>query len=299
MIRMDVTMKPSRDQVREWIENFVPKIDIFFIEEKMLPVLAEHLKEVLVIPRKEFFEHTTYNQIQLVNSYMYWNISKSVEYVLVAQPDWIDKLPVQSKRDILYTQFKVGRGLIFPMSLFSDPPAIPEEYIFEEDGQKFIVVQHGMWNVLSYESKEGAIQEYAKLWDNWSCCEVPEHTPVHIEKYANSFSSVAGSNCLSATLFAITGQEWIIGEWVYPETFLKGLEREKFYRTTTDRIQKEDVMAWVDDKGIVQHAAYHLGNNFFFNKNGQTCFNPWKIINSEQLNEEWNQYEKIVYRKEL
>ena len=204
MIRMDVTMKPSKEQVRKWVESFVPQIDIFFIEGNMLADLADHLKEVLIIPRKEFFDHTTYNQIELVNSYMYWNILKSVEYVIVAQPHWIDKLSLQRKRDILFTQYKVGRGLIFPMSLFSNSTAIPEDYIFEEQGQKFLVIQHGMWNELPFESKEAAIQEYAKLWDDWSCCEVSEHTPAHIKRYANKFSTGAGSNCLSATLYAIT-----------------------------------------------------------------------------------------------
>jgi len=40
---MSVLMKPSKEQVKEWLENFVPKIDIFFVEEKMLSSLSEHL----------------------------------------------------------------------------------------------------------------------------------------------------------------------------------------------------------------------------------------------------------------
>ena len=293
-----VNMSPTKEQVSNWVENFVPKIDLFFVEENTLAKFAEHLSDVLVVPRKEFFEHSTYNQIQLVNSYMYWNISDKVKYVIVAQPDWISKIPEQRKREILFNQYKVGRGLIFPMSLLHFTSSLPEVYIFEEKGEKLIIIQNNMWNELPYQIKESAIQEYAQLWDNWICCDVPEQTPIHIKKYANKFSTVPGSNCLSATLFAITGQDWIIGEWVHPDTFLDGLERANF-SLTNDKIRKGDVITWENDDGIIQHAAYHIDNNYFFNKNGQTFFNPWKIKHWNQLNEEWSHYKKKVYRKSL
>ncbi|WP_158318837.1 hypothetical protein [Robertmurraya kyonggiensis] len=139
-------MKPTKEQVSDWIENFVPKIDLFFVEEDTLAMFAEHLSEVLVVPRKEFFEHSSYNQIQLVNSFMYWNISDKVKYVIVAQPDWISKISVLSKREILFNQYKVGRGLIFPMSLFPFSSSLPEDYIFEEKGEKFLIIQSNIWN---------------------------------------------------------------------------------------------------------------------------------------------------------
>lgn len=51
------------------------------------------------------------------------------------------------------------------------------------------------------------------------------------------------------------------------------------------------------EKFVIKHASYHIGNNLFFNKNGQTFFNPWKVTHLDQLNKEWNQYKMIVYRK--
>ena len=68
-------MEPTKEQVSSWIENFVPKKDLFFVEEKDLHSLGEYLRTVLVVPREEFFNHSSYKQIQFVNSYMYWRIS--------------------------------------------------------------------------------------------------------------------------------------------------------------------------------------------------------------------------------
>lgn len=65
---MTIKLEPTKELVKNWIENFVPVKDLFFVEEKALAPLADHLSEVLVIPRKEFFEHSSYNQIQLVTS---------------------------------------------------------------------------------------------------------------------------------------------------------------------------------------------------------------------------------------
>lgn len=295
---MTVYMSPTKEQVRNWIENFVPKIDFFFVDEDDLAMLTEHLSEVLVVPRKEFFEHNTYNQIQFVNGYMYWGISKDVKYVIVAEPNWIGKIPKQIKRELLFNQFKVGRGLVFPMSILPFSSSIPEEYIFEEKGEKLLIIQRYMWDELPFEVKEHAIQGYAQLWDDWNCYDVPEQTPLHIKKYANNFSLVQGSNCFAATLFAITGQDWIVGEWVYPETLFDGLQRANFFQTD-DEIQPGDVITWVDDDDNIQHASYHINNNYFFNKNGQTFFNPWKIVHWDHLNEEWSQYKTKVYRKRL
>lgn len=83
VVKMTVRMEPTKEQVSIWIENFVPQKDLFFVEEKDLDSLVEYLCKVLVVPREEFFKHSSYKQIQLVNSYMYWNISSKAQFVIV------------------------------------------------------------------------------------------------------------------------------------------------------------------------------------------------------------------------
>lgn len=295
VVKMTVRLEPTKEQISIWIENFVPQKDLFFVEEKDLNTLTEYLCEVLVVPREEFFKHSSYTQIQVANSYMYWNISSKAQFVIVATPDWIINLPEQKMREILIVQYKMNRGLILPLSLFASASSIPQEYIVEGEGEKFFVIQHSIWKRLSYQIKRHAIRAYAQLWDDWLGTDFPEQTPIHIKKYANKFPMESGSNCLSSTLFAITGQEWIIDEWVHPNTFLIGLERANFF-LVNDVIKKGDIITWVNQDGIIKHAAYHIDNNRFFNKNGQTFFNPWEIIDLNTLNEEWCQYKMKVYR---
>lgn len=293
---MDIKIQPIREQIDHWIEKYIPDKDLFFLQSKDLITFEEHLHEVLVIPEDEFYEHSSYKQIQLVNSYEYWNISKKAQYVIVANSEWITNLSIQKKKDLFDSQVGMGRGLTEPLSLFSDINAIPKEHIVVNKGEKFVVLQNAMWNRLPYEVKEQFIKNSAQEWDDWNCYEVPRQAPLQLRKYANTFSTLSGSNCLSATLFAISEVEWIIHEWVHQKTFAQGLKRANYFLTNDD-LYAGDVVTWENSDGIVQHASYHIGNNLFFNKNGQTFFNPWKIISGDELKEEWKRYKMNVYRK--
>src|SRR4051812_11065984 len=127
MENLTVKMEPTKEQVNIWIENFVPKKDLFFVEEIDLIMLAEYLCEVLVVPREEFFSHSSYKQIQMVNSYMYWKISSKAQFVIVAKPEWIINLSKPKRREILNIQYKMRIGLILPLSLFASASSILQE----------------------------------------------------------------------------------------------------------------------------------------------------------------------------
>src|SRR5699024_7920027 len=301
---------PTKEQINSWIKRFVPEKDLFFLREKDLKIFNDYLSEVLVIPKEEFFNHPSYGQIQFINSYMYWTISNETKYVIVAQPSWISELPKQKKKDILNIQVEIMTGLILPTSIFSSLEQIPNEYIVSKregvdeyikkyitnENEKFVVVRYEMWNNLPHEVKDNAIKSYAHIWDDWKGHNFPTETPHHIKKYGNKFTTVSGSNCFASTLFAITGEDWIINEWVHPETLLNGLNRAKYY-LTSDEMKSGDVVTWVNSDNVVKHASYHIDNNLLFNKNGQVFFEHWKIIHFEQVNEMFSDYEIRVYRK--
>ncbi|GGE63554.1 hypothetical protein [Priestia taiwanensis] len=250
------------------------------------------------MPRKEFVEHSSYTTIELVNRYVYWNIAKDTHYTIVAQPDWIIKLPINKKKDLFNIQLEVGRGLVFPLAILDNPTVIPKEYIIESKEGVFFVVQYMMWKELPYRVKEQLITEYPQQWENWTSRAVPTNIPLHLHKYANTFSSEEGSNCLAATLFAVTGQEWIIYEWLHPQAFMNGLKHAG-YSVVKDEPSEDDVIVWQDEDGNIQHASYCVGNNLFFNKNGQMIFNPWKIVHWEEVSEAWKRYSMSIYRREL
>lgn len=294
---MKFEIQPSKDQIDHWIKAYVPEKDLFYLREKDLITFENHLHNVLIIPKEEFFEHASYKQIQLVNSYEYWNLSKEVEFIIVATPDWFINLSVQKKMILNSIQLEVGRGLVFPVSLRSNRDSIPEENIVEADGKSYVVLQSDMWKTLPNSIKETLIKEYASQWDKWTCYDFSKRLPFHLKKYANTFPLDAGSNCLSATLFAISQQEWIIYEWVHPKTFVQGLKRCHYSIKNKEELYAGDVVTWENTDGIIQHASYHIGDNLFFNKNGQTFFNPWKVVDWSELKEEWSNYSITIYRK--
>lgn len=291
-----MNIQPSETQLKKWVEQYVPEKDLFFIQEESLPLFEEEIGPVLLIPRGEFFNHASYRQIQLANSYEYWNLSKEANFVIVASENWIKELPPSKKERLLQIQLKMNRGLIFPLSYFSDIPLFLKENAVNEKEDEWIVLTADLWKRLSLPIKEHLMKKYAQQWDEWRSEETPEYLPLIIKKYANTFPTKGGSNCLAATLFAVSGQEWIIHEWVHPQTFKKKLSRTHQLVETTDLIEG-DVAVWESADGQIQHASYHIGNQLFFNKNGQTFFNPWKIIHFRELQPEWSQYAINVYRK--
>ncbi|VDG99756.1 Uncharacterised protein [Lysinibacillus sphaericus] len=241
---------------------------------------------------------------------MYWTLSNRINYIIVAKASWISGLPLHLRKRILEVQLEMGTGLTLPASLFQSTGNIPTEYIVKRNSninkyfnenitaneEKFVVFRSNMWNELPRTIKSNIVKSYAMKIDEWTTSNIPEKTPAHLKAYANTFSTTAGSNCLASTLFAITGEDWILDEWVHPDTFLKGLFINN-YLMVDDEIQEGDVVTWVNSNNIVQHASYHIENDIYFNKSGQTLFEPLKITKLDQINRTWGEYEINVYRK--
>lgn len=294
---MQIDIQPLEEQVDHWIKSYVPEKDFFFLQSRDISHLNLDLNQVLVIPEDEFFGHVSYKQIQLVNSYEFWKRSNEVAYVIVAHPDWVTQLPIETKKELFENQVKLGRGLILPYAIFPTGNEIPIEHILRENEEKHVVLHYAMWQRLSNKTKAHVLREYAKEWDKWFCYEPPKQIPSHLKIYANTFPSHGGSNCLSAALFAMTGQRWIIHEWVHPKTFVQALTNEHYVKTE-DSLLEGDVVTWENSAGVIQHASYYIGNQLFFNKNGQTFFNPWKIVDFADLDEQWHHFQMNIYRQQ-
>ncbi|MBW3111634.1 hypothetical protein KYJ26_07330 [Bacillus sp. MCCB 382] len=209
----------------------------------------------------------------------------------------MNHLPAEKKIELLHIQVEVGRGLIHPISDFSGDISSLRDNVVKVNGEGYVVLHKAMWEELSYRCKEDLIIEIAQEWEEWNCYDVPAQTPQHLRRYANTFPSRAGSNCLSATLFAITQQEWIAHEWVHPQTFLQRLALEDYHVIPSQGLRAGDVVTWENADGIIQHASYCIDGQFFFNKRGQTFFNAWSIVHLDDLKEDWGHLSMKSYRK--
>lgn len=224
---------------------------------------------------------------------MYWNIAERMSYVLVAPPEWIGRMASHKQQHLLEVQAGSGRGLVFAAPMLPEAPA---DFSVERDGTALIVMQYNWWKKLPIKIKMRFLKEYAVQWDSPECHELPADAPSRLQQFANRYSDSHGSNCLSATLFAVTGHAWMAGEWVHPETFTHSLQRAN-YRLIEKEAASGDVVIWINHAGIVQHASFCLGNDLFFNKSGQTFFNPWKVIDGNELDREWSYLDKKVYSR--
>lgn len=294
---MKIHMKPESETIKRWTEAFIPEKDLFFLTENELVNLEEYLDHVLVIPKEEFSANSTYNQIQWQNSYTYWNLSKNVEFVIVAESSWVGRLPRARRKQLFHSQKEAGSGLIYEVSQDRIDDSIPHEHLLKSGGEQFIVLQKAMWEELRYEVKRDLISEIAQQWEEWVCYGHSLESHPHLQKYANVFPSSGGGNCLAATLFAIIRHEWIINEWVHPKTFSLGLKRANYHQMAHGELRDGDVVTWENENGIIQHASFCVGDDKFFNKSGQTFFNAWKIVDSADLEDMWSSYTMKIFRK--
>ncbi|MBK3495087.1 hypothetical protein JFL43_09500 [Viridibacillus sp. YIM B01967] len=285
---------PSDEILQQWVEDFVPKKDLFFLTEGDVEKLQGDLRNVLVMPITEFYGHTSYTQTEFNNSYEYWNI-KGATHVIAANPAWIVSVAEDIRAFLLRRQVEVERGMVLPVTFFSDISVVPGAYIIEDS----VVLQRRMWEELPQSNKKMIMKMVAEWWEDGVCEAIPEKLPPHLLTIANTYGTTSGANCLAAALFAVSGKgsEWLLQEWVHQQAFLNGLKQcgyEAFEEDT--QLMAGDVVAWLDDNEVIQHAAYYIGNGLFFNKQGQTIFNAWKIMKQEELIKKWPGMRMNIYR---
>ncbi|WP_215190366.1 hypothetical protein [Exiguobacterium sp. s6] len=293
-VNTKISLIPAEEVVQEWMSSMVPPMDLFMADEHLVTQLGAQVS-VLIIPKAEFDIHPSYRDVRVANAYTYWTIDREVSYVLHAPPGWIETLPPEVRRELLAYQVTVGRGLVFPATDMEIDSLATS--IVTVDDVPYLILHQSAFQVMPDEMRRQLTFEYAKAWDEWTASSIPDTCPDHVRRLANTFPVTSGSNCLAATLFAVTGAEWIASQWVHPGTFLQTLGQAGYMRTESELTERGDVLTFVDEAGRVQHATYCIGAGLFFNKNGQTLFNPWKLIQQHELFEAWGDYTCQTYRR--
>lgn len=90
-------------------------------------------------------------------------------------------------------------------------------------------------------------------------------------------------------------RDWIIKQWVQPNTFLINLDLHGYKEATriTDSgqlsVNSRDVVIWLSSNEVPLHACFVLNNKTVFNKNGQMMFNPWQVLSIEKVMDTWKE----------
>ncbi|MFJ7886882.1 hypothetical protein ACIQYL_02190 [Lysinibacillus xylanilyticus] len=289
-------IKPTKKVLLSWMESYVPERDLFFLSEEHFNNEID-FTDVLLMPIDEFYTHSMYQHLNYVNSYEYWNI-KNAQYVIIAEKEWIESKSKEDQQLILSFQVQCERGLVLPVKFIKEIEKVPSSFV--QNGH--VIIQRSMWEGLDESFKERLLTTMVyEWWDKGECEEPPKSLPSFLQLFANTFGHNQGANCLAAVLYAISKgkQKWFIYEWIYQETFLKKLSQYNYEEVLGEGIQQGDIVVWKDENGIIQHAAYYIGEKLYFNKHGQTMFNPWKILSKEQLYKEWEHLTPVTMRKRV
>lgn len=139
---------PTKEVLFSWMDCFVPEKDLFFLSKEQLQLEID-FTDVLVMPIDEFDNHSKYQQLNYVNSYEYWNL-KNVNYVIIAEKEWIESISEEEQQLMLSSQVQNARGLVLPVSFVHEISQIPSSYVL--DGH--VIIQRSMWEKLNEPIKE-------------------------------------------------------------------------------------------------------------------------------------------------
>ncbi|MFA7589378.1 MAG: hypothetical protein WCY22_03360 [Acholeplasmataceae bacterium] len=286
---MKIEIKPTKTTIESWIETLIPKGDLFLWYG---PYPAFKQNGYLVIPKEEFLQHPEYTQIAMNNAYQYWLFDKkALSYIIIAEADWVFKLPEAEQKELFKQQITLNRGLIVPT-----PNGLKLEPKFQNAIlTKKLVLTNELFYSLPKQIKEEIVINIAKDFDEWESYKSTFISDRHLLEIVNTFAIEEGINCFSTTLYAITEDLFIFKQWVHPETFINKLTESGYKLVDKMDFLKKDILV-IKQKGKIIHAAYTIGNNVFLNKNGQMKFNPIKIVDLEYLQQQFTG-EIICYRK--
>lgn len=301
----------SQGKLEKWEESFIPEKDLFFLRNEDEDLLPEFGVNCLVFSFEEFMNHPTYTDISYASSYTYWTLRKEkIKKVIVAPKEVFSSLTSAIKTRVLQTQQEVGRGLILEAEHFEGILREPAtsmlaSFQFLSDNRIYYALQKEVWDQLPKSLKSDILNRMALKYDEPGERDPYKPTIDIINSYVNTYPNSHGPNCFSSTLYCAASQatgfslDWMIQEWVHPTTFMNGLKQlgYKEIPLAKDAIFPHDVLVWKNKEEKILHASFHIDQHYFFNKNGQTFFNPWKTIHVRELDEEWGHNQVHVYRK--
>jgi hypothetical protein len=308
----------SKEVLALWDKQLLPDYDIYFIPKTHEFLIKEFGPNALILPTNDFYNNTVLYTMDVINSYRMWQVDKSkLKYVCITHPDVITSLDKTTRDEIYNIQRLVNNGLIFNWNSMKDLfdastlqaiEPILEPFIFNDDSNQWISVQQSLWGRLTQEVRYGFLLNFSKGFiDDVS---IDERTLQgykvkypHLAPYFNYYGGKSGANCFAATVAAISGEDaetdWIISNWIFEETLLTSFEANHYRKLPfeVNSLQPRDVLVWKNESGNIHHACFHLGEGYFFNKHGQTFFNPWQVLTLEYLYEAWGEEGIDIYRK--
>lgn len=281
---------PSGETLRHWGDQLLPELDVWFWDDDALDL---DLTACVVMPRADYLQHSAFQDIRFVNAYLHWQMPSEVTRLIVSGPAWISRLAVADRQSVLGKQVNLRRGLVFPRTHFDALPEGLHAYTVNDR----VVLCHAAWEAVPDQIRRLILLREQQLWDDVDCFQAPGDAPEHIRAIANTFGLHEGANCLSTTAYCVTGEAWMRGFWMFQPAFRDLIARHG-YRPVLEASPGADDLVTFEMDGVIVHAAYCVGQDRFLSKNGQSRFNPVRIIDWVRLNADWHEATCVTYRRQ-
>lgn len=251
------------------MRNLKFEFDLFFISEASLNQHQHYLLNTLVVPKEEFKKNSGLSNIVNHSTYQTWHLT--YEFVIVAEPGWYESIENTFKDALKQEMIHNGTHLI------NDDRLITSAY----------------WDKLSKIEQINFIQLFD---DEPSKTDITQFSSIsHLTALHNKFPENHGANCLSATLYALTKNPFILEQWVHQETFMLFLNRLGYKELETS-FNRGDIICFYQDN-ILTHACYAIDDEYVFNKQGQTFWEPWTIERFETIQSNRDEVNYKIYKK--
>ncbi len=279
-----IPIAPTEEDFAWWRTSFVPPQVLWLWDDTPIPCSDG----AIIISSSELSSHAGTSPVHMANAFTLWAISKETHQVITDDGSWRASLTPTQLANARARQIRLGRGLCFPGEWV---PRLESEAI---DGR--LVFDQRLWESMTDDEQRIVIQNQLILWDEPITLPVPEDAPTHIRNIANQFLHTEGVNCFALAVYGATQRESLLQRWVVTEDFLVELSDGGFVEQCSSDIIVGDILTFGTERGII-HAAYALGDDRFLNKNGQSMFNPVRIIDLATLHAEWPESDVKILRR--
>lgn len=179
------------------MRNLKFEFDLFFISEAFLNEHQHYLINTLVVPKEEFKKNSSLSNVVNNSTYRTWHLT--YEFVIVAEPGWYESIENTFKYALKQEMIDNGTQMI------NDDRLITSAY----------------WDMLSRNKQISFIQQ---LDDEPSKTDITQFSSIsHLTALHNKFPENHGANCLSATLYALTKNPFILEQWVHQKPLCSSL----------------------------------------------------------------------------
>ncbi len=280
---------PTPEMIRLWADELIPGgIDIWYWDDSPLDLDTTGCQ---IMSQKAYRSDPTFNEIRFMNAYCEWLMPVEATHVIVSDRSWIETLPAADRQRVLQKQVGLKRGLVFSAAWFGGLPVQLQEFVVEDQ----VVLGQAVWADLPPTVQHRALLAEQRRWDDVDCYPIPDNAPAHVQAIANTFSPHEGTNCYAITAYGATADSALLARWltVSPIELVAPLG----YRQVPGSEPGPDDIVTFERQGNIVHAAYCIDDDRFLNKNGQSRFNPIRIVDWSMLATDWPDLTVLIWRR--